>query len=594
MTLSSLYGIITPMKILRKLNVLLESRQKRQMAWLVVLMLIGGVLESLGITIVVPIMRVVLDPGAVENSGILGAVYRGLHLRGTVQFACIMMGAMILLFVVKNVFLFFMNKAQLRFVYSNQFSTSRRMMINFMERPYEYYLSADTAVIQRQITSDVNNMYALIMALLRLVTEIIVFACLILALLLTDVRMTLIVAVLLTAVLLIIKNIIKPVMHRTGEEYQKHYALLFKWINQSVTGIKEIKIADRSDYFINSYSDCGQKYVENVWTYQLYNATPRLVIEAVCVGGLLSYMIVIMLMGAGVTEMLPQLTVFALAAMRLLPSANRMNTYLTDIAYYEPFFMGVSDNLRNDINDSGMEYGPGAYENRPGHEKLPVKRVISMKGITYRYPGTDTLIFNRADMEIPVGRSVGIVGTSGAGKTTIVDIMLGLLKIEDGQILADETDIFSDYRGWLANIGYIPQTIFMMDASIRKNVAFGIPDDRIDDAKVWKALEEAQLDDFVRSLEDGLDTGIGERGIRLSGGQRQRIGIARALYDDPEVLVLDEATSALDQDTEKAIMDQINRLHGRKTLVIIAHRLTTIEKCDMIYRVENGMVLRER
>ncbi|MCR5303820.1 MAG: ABC transporter ATP-binding protein/permease [Lachnospiraceae bacterium] len=582
------------MKILRKLNVLLDRRQKRQMAWLVLLMLIGGVLESLGITIVVPIMQVVLDPDAVEKSRLLSAVYDALPVNGTVEFACFMMGAMILLFVVKNVFLFFMNKAQLRFVYTNQFSTSRRMMINFMERPYEYYLSADTAVIQRQITSDVNNMYALIMALLKLVTEIIVFVCLILMLLFTDVKMTLIVALLLTAVLLIVKSVIKPVMHRTGEEYQKHYALLFKWINQAVTGIKEIKIADRSDYFINSYSDCGGRYVENVRTYQLYNATPRLVIESVCVGGLLGYMIVIMMMGAGISTMLPQLTVFALAAMRLLPSANRMNTYLTDMAYYEPFFMGVSDNLKKDINDAGVEYGEDAYTNREQTEKLPVKKEITLKDIVYRYPGSDALIFNGADMTIPVGKSVGIVGTSGAGKTTIVDIMLGLLKIERGQVLADGTDVFSDYRGWLANIGYIPQTIFMMDTSIRKNVAFGIADEDIDDEKVWKALEEAQLDDFVRGLEEGLDTGIGERGIRLSGGQRQRIGIARALYDDPEVLVLDEATSALDQDTEKAIMDQINRLHGRKTLVIIAHRLTTIEKCDMIYRVEDERIERER
>ncbi|MDD6203290.1 MAG: ATP-binding cassette domain-containing protein, partial [Lachnospiraceae bacterium] len=210
------------------------------------------------------------------------------------------------------------------------------------------------------------------------------------------------------------------------------------------------------------------------------------------------------------------------------------------------------------------------------------------------YPNSKALIFDHADMTIPIGAAVGIVGTSGAGKTTIVDVMLGLLTLQTGQILADGVDVKTNYEGWLKNIGYIPQTIFMIDSTIRKNVAFGIADEEIDDNRVWEVLKEAQLDEFVRSLPDGLDTGIGERGIRLSGGQRQRIGIARALFEDPEVLVLDEATSALDNDTEAAIMESINRLHGKKTLVIIAHRLQTIEKCDMVFRVENGKIERER
>ena len=197
-------------------------------------------------------------------------------------------------------------------------------------------------------------------------------------------------------------------------------------------------------------------------------------------------------------------------------------------------------------------------------------------------------------MKVPVGKSVGIVGASGAGKTTLIDVLLGLLKPAAGEVLADGTDIFSDYRGWLRNVGYIPQMIFMLDGSIRDNVAFGVPKDEIDEKKMWAALEEAQLDGFVKSLPEGADTQIGERGIRLSGGQRQRIGIARALYDDPEVMVLDEATSALDNETESAIMESINRLHGKKTLIIIAHRLQTIEKCDIVYRVEDGKIIRER
>jgi ABC-type bacteriocin/lantibiotic exporter with double-glycine peptidase domain len=468
------------------------------------------------------------------------------------------------------------------------------MMINFMQRPYEYYLNADTAVIQRSITSDVNNMYGLILSCLQLTSEMIVFACLVALLLSQDAKMTITIAALLVTVLLIIKFVIKPIMVKAGQENQDYYSGLYKWINESVTGIKEIKIANKENYFINGYADCGAGYVSAVQKYNLYNSTPRLLIETIAIAGMIGYMLVVMVNGASLAELMPQLTVLVAAAARLLPSANRINNYLTSIAYFEPFLMNVSDNLQQEINDGSVSYNSEDYRKKTEVEKLPVAKNIDMVDICYKYPNTESFILDKANMNIPVGKSVGIVGTSGAGKTTIVDVMLGLLKPESGKICADGVDVNTNYKGWLKNIGYIPQTIFMVDSTIRKNVAFGYADDEIDDNKVWQALKEASLDEFVRSLPEGLDTEIGERGIRLSGGQRQRIGIARALFEDPEVLVLDEATSALDNETEAAIMDSINRLHGRKTLIIIAHRLQTIEKCDMVYRIEDGKATRSR
>ncbi|WP_022768106.1 MULTISPECIES: ABC transporter ATP-binding protein [unclassified Butyrivibrio] len=575
-------------KIISKLKVLLDKKQKRQMVGIVILMLIGGVLESLGIAMIAPVMQVVIDPQKVEESKILSGVYNLFNLSSTTQLAALIMVALILVFVIKNVFLYFMNVVQLRFVYTNQFATSRRMMINFMQRPYEYYLNADTTVIQRNITSDVNNLYALILSCLQLISEIIVFVCLVAILLSQDARMTLTIATLLVIVLLVIKYFIKPVMVKAGQDNQDYYSGLYKWIYESVTGIKEIKVANKENYFINGYADCGAGYVNAVQKYNLYNSTPRLLIETIAIAGMVGYMLVVMLSGTSITTLLPQLTVLAAAAARLLPSANRINNYLTSIAYFEPFLDNVSDNLQMEIHDESISYNSDDYRVKTAVTKLPVTKTIRMEDITYKYPGTDKLILDKATMEIPVGKSVGIVGTSGAGKTTIVDVLLGLLEPENGRILADGVDVNTNYQGWLKNIGYIPQTIFMTDSTIRKNVAFGVPDDEIDDNKVWQALKEAALDEFVKELPEGLDTQIGERGIRLSGGQRQRIGIARALFEDPEVLVLDEATSALDNDTEAAIMDSINRLHGRKTLVIIAHRLQTIEKCDMIYSIGEG------
>lgn len=576
--------------------ILLDRKQKQKMILLVFLMLIGAVLETLGVSMILPVMNVVIEKNAVQNHRYLQVICDIFHIGydDTRTLMIFVMTGLIVIFAVKNIFLFFQQKVQLKFVYTNQFATSRRMMINFMERPYEYYLNADTSVIQRSITSDVNNMYGLILSLLQLVSEGIVFVCLVAVSLVTDVVMSITVAVLLVAALLIIKCVLKPIMRKAGEENQDYYSGLYKWIDQSVMGIKEIKIANKENYFINEYAKCGAGYVNAVQRYNLYNATPRLLIETVAIAGMILYVMISLLQGANVEEIMPQIGLLAVAAMRLIPCANRINNHLTSISYFEPFFMGVSDNLQQEIRDENIDYDEASYQKKIEVEKLTIKEKIELKDIVYKYPNTEVLIFDHADMEIPIGKSVGIVGTSGAGKTTVVDILLGLLRLQSGEILADGVEVRDHYQSWLKNIGYIPQTIFMIDSTIRKNVAFGYADEDIDDEKVWRALKEAQLDEFVRGLPEGLDTGIGERGIRLSGGQRQRIGIARALFEDPEVLVLDEATSALDNETEAAIMDSINRLHGRKTLIIIAHRLQTIEKCDMVYRVENGKVDRER
>ena len=301
------------------------------------------------------------------------------------------------------------------------------------------------------------------------------------------------------------------------------------------------------------------------------------------------YMIVMIALGRSSEALISDFATLAAAALVLLPAVNRINNQINSMAYFEPFLMNVSDNLQEDIGDSNIDMSFATDA-----PKMELKDGITFDGITYSYPGSDVKILDKADLKIPIGSSIGIVGTTGAGKSTLVDIMLGLLKPSEGVIRADGKDIRDNYRSFLKNVGYIPQMIFMLDDTIRNNVAFGVAPEDQNEERIWEALKEAALDEFVRGLPDGLDTGIGERGIRISGGQRQRIGIARALYDDPEVLILDEATSALDNETENLIMESINRFMGRKTLVIIAHRLQTIEKCDMVFRVGEGRISRER
>lgn len=579
-------------KILKKINILLDKKQKRFMVLLVLMMLVGAILETASISIVIPVVSIVMDADAVTNNELVAAIYNFLGMTSQRNFIILVMSAMIGAFVLKNVFLYVQQKVLYRFVYTNQFRTSERMMKNYMRKGYEFFLNADTAVIQRNITSDVNNMYALILAVLQLVSEVIVFVCLALVLVITDPMMTLTISLLLIITLWIIKRILKPIMYKAGEDNQNYYSGLFKWISQTVTGIKEVKIGGRETYFVNEYIKCGTGYVNAVQKYTLYSNIPRLLIETVSVTGMILYLLVLLLIGEDTKNMMGVIAAFGVAVVRLMPCANRINNQINNIAYFEPFLMGVSDHLQEEIEDEKADMA----ELLPTEEKMPVKKEIVLKDISYRYPNTDKFIFDKASLTIKVGTSVGIVGVSGAGKSTIVDVLLGLLRISEGTITADGADVLKkeNYRKWLKNVGYIPQSIFMLDDTIRKNIAFGVPEDEINEERLWEVAKEAQLDQFIRTLPEGMDTGIGERGIRLSGGQRQRIGIARALYENPEVLILDEATSALDNDTEAAIMDSINLLHGQKTLVIIAHRLQTIEKCDEVYCVKDGKIVKER
>lgn len=578
------------LQIYKKMMLLLDKKQKRTMVGIVFMMLIGAVLEALGISVIVPVVQVMMDEQALEKYSYLRSIYDFFGMTSQNQFMMAVLGAMAVIFALKNIYLYVQQKVLCHFVYTNQFSTSERMMKNYLHKDYEFYLNADTAVVQRTITSDVNNMYALILNSLQLISETIVFVIIAVVLIVSDWKMTLVISLMLGITLLLINKAIKPVMRKAGKDNQDYYSGLFKLISQTIMGIKEVKVTTREQYFIDEYVKCGKGYVDAVQKYTLLNSIPRLLIETVCISGTVVYMIVLIATGTPIVDMLQTLTVFAAAVVRLMPCATRINTYLNNIAYFEPFLMGVSNNLQDEINHPDLKVA-FAEESR---KKMPVKKAITLKDITYAYPNTDKLIFDHADMEIPIGKAVGIVGTTGAGKSTVVDILLGLLKMQGGNVYADGVDINSDYYGWLKNVGYIPQMIFMLDDTIRRNVAFGVADENISEERIWEVLKEAQLDEFIKTLPEGLDTSIGERGIRLSGGQRQRIGIARSLYNDPDVLIMDEATSALDNDTEAAIIESINRLHGKKTLVIIAHRLQTIENCDMIYRVEDGKVVRER
>ena len=381
---------------------------------------------------------------------------------------------------------------------------------------------------------------------------------------------------------------LKPRLNNIGRLNQKIQSRIAKWRIQSIYGVKDVKVLGREDFFIRNYYESGCVGANIARDYAVLNSVPRLMIEAVFISSVLLFILVYLLNGGDATLLIPQLTAFGIAAVRIMPSANRINTYLTEIAYNQNSLDYVYENLTEAMKtDKAMRAERAAIAG----PELHLSKEIELKNITFAYPDAQSNIFTDANMLVPKGKSVGIMGASGAGKSTIVDILLGLLHVKSGEILCDGQNIFSNYESWLAQIGYIPQTIYLVDEPIRDNIAFGIDADKIDEKRIWEVMEEAQLADFVRTLPEGLDTKIGERGVRLSGGQRQRIGIARALYHNPEILVFDEATSALDNETEAAVMEAINSFHGKKTMVIIAHRLNTIANCDIIYEVKDEKIV---
>ncbi|MDE7327743.1 MAG: ABC transporter ATP-binding protein/permease [Lachnospiraceae bacterium] len=589
----------------RKFQKLFSSRQKRQLVILFFLMLFGAFLEILGVSLIVPLVSVVMREDIMETNPLIGEVCRLLHIQSNRSFLIFCVLFLIFVFIFKDLYLAFEIYVQNRFVYNNRFRMQQRLMDSYLNRGYEYYLNASSGEIVRVVQQDVSNAFYLLSSLLNFTTELVVSLALVAVVFVINPMMTLLVGIILLLTMWIIAKVAKPMLNRQGKILQESAAQTNKWLLQMVNGMKEILVGDKKGFFLENFSRDGRKMVRaERWNILLQNI-PRLLIEMSSIVSMLLALLVAVLMGVEVSTLVPTIAAFAMAALKLMPSANRISTALNGVAYYEPSL----DKLLKNLSLAGEEKTAQGVHIPVGDTSSPVqgngKKIVAEKtfslgrevkvcDVSYHYPEAEQPVLQEADMIIPVGKSVGIVGASGAGKTTVVDIILGLLNPQSGEVFADDVPVREHYAEWLSHIGYIPQMIFMLDDTIRANVAFGIAAAFVNEAQVWKALEEAQLADFVKALPEGLDTVIGERGIRLSGGQRQRIGIARALYPNPELLFFDEATSALDTETESAIMESINRLHGKKTLVIIAHRLATIAECDIVYRVGEGKIVRER
>lgn len=575
----------------KKINYILDDGQKIKLVIMLFVILVGALFELLGVSAIMPLISVATNPDSINETWYLLLIRDLFGFDEAKQIIVFLALALVIVYIAKNAYISEMYNLQYRFIFNNQRRLAVKMMKSYMHQNYLFHVSRNVAELQRNVTEDVNGFYTVVLNAMQFIAEASVCVVLAMFLMRVDVMTTLVVAGLVFVFAVLVGIVFKKTLVKKGKENRSVSIRLTKWVLQSFSGIKEIKVMNKEDFFLKNYESTYRRFTVLQRQQSMLTFVPRPVMETVCISGLLLTMAVkVYAFDTDLTAFIPSLSAFAIAAFRMLPSFNRISGFMSAMMFNRPAIDVLYDDLieieRLNKNILKGCRTAGSFD---------IQDTISVKNVSFQYPNADKRVLNHLNLEIEHNTSVALIGASGAGKSTLADIILGVLEPQEGSILVDGKDIRENMDAWHASIGYIPQAIYLMDDTIRANIAFGVEDHEIDEKMLWKALREAQLEDFVKGLSDGLDTVIGDRGVKLSGGQRQRIGIARALYGNPQVLILDEATSALDNDTEKEVMNAIDSLHGTRTLIVIAHRLTTIKKCDQIYEVGNGGVtLRSR
>ena len=574
------------MSILKKINYIFSPRQKLQSVLLCIGLFIGALFELAGVSLITQLVSIVTDPSKIHSNPILSGVYGFFGMKDDRQFFLTLVIGLIIVYLVKNLYLLWINYVQYTFIYNNQLRLSGRLIDCYLKKPYTYHLDKNSAEMVRNVMLDSERFFQMLLSVFLMLSEFLISALLCVYLLTVDWFITVSVAVILGIFTGLYIILFKNKAREYGKENQIYDGKMHQSINQALGAVKDIKILHREKYFVDAFCGYGRKKMRAVRNNNVLGQAPKYIIETVCIGAILLVLVYKIFMGEDLSSMITQLAAFAVAAFKLLPSVSKINNFANLIIFLKPSV----DLIYRDIKDTEDMKSFELSDASSHVEGLDKAKEIMIKDLTYRYPHTDRDVLNRVNLKIPLGYAVGMVGPSGSGKSTLADVILGILTPTEGSVYYGNMNVHEHPLKWSKKLAYIPQSIYLADETIRNNVAFGIDDDKIDENRVWAALEEAQLKDFVKELPEGLDTMTGERGVRLSGGQRQRIGIARALYDDPEILVLDEATSALDNETETAVMEAIDSLMGRKTLIIIAHRVTTLRNCQLIFKVEDGNV----
>ena len=567
-----------------KLWRVLNPTQRRGAAVVLGLAFLGMVMETLGVGLVIPALAVMTQPDIATRYPRLAPVLAVLGNPSQGRLVVIGMSLLVAIYAVKALFLALLGWRQMRLVYGVQAELSERLFTSYLRQPYAFHLQRNSAQLIRNAVTE-TNVFAqtVLMSALSVVAESLVAMGITLLMFVVEPMGTLAVIGILGGAVLAFHRVSRGWISRWGLGRQEHEGQRIQHLQQGLGGVKDVKLLGRESDFLAEFGRHNAGYARVGGRFGFVTQLPRLWLEFLAVAGLAALVLVMIWRGRAIESLLPALGLFGVGAFRLMPSANRILSGVQNMRYGWPVVSVLYAELRGLPPTSPPDRG----------EPLRFQDALRLEDVSFRYPTAATPALSGVKLEIARGSSVGFIGSTGAGKSTLVDTLLGLLVPDAGRVTVDGVDIQDNVRGWQDQIGYVPQSIFLTDDTLRRNVAFGVPDSEIDDAAVRRVVRAAQLEGMVAALPAGLATVVGERGIRLSGGQRQRIGIARALYHNPSVLVLDEATSSLDTDTERDVMDTVRSLRGDKTLVIVAHRLSTVAQCDRLFRLDGGRVVEE-
>ena len=563
---------------------LIGEKNRIRFFLLLPVMLLGSLLEMAGVGLLVSICALLMHGERFRENSIALWICGQFGLQSSKELIIFILLCLAALYIFKFLYLSWENYIVSKFVRLSRSDTAVRLFRQIVRAPYTYFVRRGTAEIQTLLGRDMDQFGSGLTSLMQLLIESLVVFGMGIFLLLVDPLMTSFAAAGIIILLLITRLILNRIIQRAAQNQRAANRARWTWIHQSVVGIKDIRIGRHEDFFSCRFEDVNDVFARTEYLKQFWTKLPALCVETIVILSVLAYLLFLTFSGADLSHYLPGLSALVLAAVRLLPSCSRINTSLTQLGYARTAVESICRAFE--------ETEPKTDEHQ--RREVDFSAGISLRDVSYTYEGSAETVLTHVDMDIPVGSSVGIVGPSGTGKTTLLDILLGLLAPEQGQVFVDGIPIDQCYESYLRKTAYVLQNTFLLDGTIRDNVAMGEEPADIDDERVWSVLEDAALAETVRRLPKELDTQIGEQGIRLSGGERQRLGLARALYRDPALIVFDEATSALDLETESAVMNSIYCMKGQKTFVIVSHRMSAISGCDRIYRVKDGKVVRER
>ena len=573
--------------IFSKFLYLFNRKEKTQILLIFFMILLGVLLETGVVGLIYPFTSVLGRPQIIHEHRALSWIYTIMGMRSVKEFLVWTAIGLMLVYIFKNAYLIFSAYTQTRFVFNKQVLFSRRLLAFYLQQPYTYHLQRNTAGLLHKVNNVTPALFnGFLFQIMTFTIETITTVSILGLLIFVNPLPSIVAVSLLGAAVYFFYRKTREKIGEFGKSKQYHREHMILWVNQGLGGLKETKVLGREEFFVDAYNKHSVGYVRAERFLYVINQLPRPFLETICIVGMLLLTLLLIAQGKEFQSVIPTLTLFGAAAFRIVPSMGRIFASATAIRYNSYSV----EMIYNDLVSNDTEVNKGVQSKFKPEISIAFNDKIELRNVSYQYPNAKNLALENVSLSVPKQYFVGLVGHSGAGKTTMVDIILGLLTPTQGEVLVDGKNIKDNLSGWQRKIGYIPQNIYLSDDTIRRNIAFGLYDEKIDDNRVWSVLENAQLNTFIKGLPDKLDTMVGERGVRLSGGQRQRIGIARALYHNPEVLVMDEGTASLDNETERGVMQAVKNLSGKKTIIIIAHRLSTVKNCDLLYFIKDGTV----